>query len=176
MSAKRGIVCALYCVLLCCAVSAEPEVQSPSALLDHLAGNWILQGTIAGKQTTHDVQATWVLNHEYLQLHEVSREKNGNGTAAYEAIIYIEWDAKTRQYNCLWLDSTSGGGLSSPDEIAHAKEGENAIPFIFGLSASDQIHTTFSYDKTADTWRWLIENIVNGKAKQFADVKLSRVR
>jgi hypothetical protein len=30
-------------------------------LLDHLAGQWILQGTIAGKRTTHDVQVEWVL-------------------------------------------------------------------------------------------------------------------
>ncbi len=171
----RGMVCVLCSVLFCCSVSAEPEMPSaPTALLNHLAGTWILRGTIAGKPTTHDVEATWVLNHEYLQLHEISREKNAGGGPAYEAIIYIGWDAKTQQYACLWLDSTSGDGLSS-GVIARANPAGDSIPFIFPLSASDQIRTTFSYDKAADTWQWLIDNVANGKTQRFADVRLNRV-
>ncbi len=147
----------------------------PTALLDHLAGKWILQGTIAGKPTTHDVQAAWVLHHEYLQLHEISREKSASGSPAYEAIVYIGWDAKARQYTCLWLDSTSGEALST-EVIGRANPSGDSIPFIFAASASDQIQTTFRYDKVADTWQWLIDNVVNGQTQHFADVKLSRAR
>jgi hypothetical protein len=134
-----------------------------------------LHGTIAGKPTTHDVHAEWVLGHEYLQLREISREKNTSGSPAYEAIVYIEWDAKSHEYNCLWLDSTSGGGLS-PEGIAHASPAENSIPFIFILSSTDQIHTTFSYDKATDAWQWLIDNAVNGRTQRFANVTLTRAR
>ena len=170
----RAMVCGLCCVLLCGAVAAAVEMPSgPAALLDHLAGTWILQGTIAGKPTTHDVQAAWVLNHEYLELHETSREKNAAGAPAYYAIIYIGWDAQAQQYVCLWLDSTSGDGLAS-GVMARATPAGNSIPFIFTLSASNQIHTTFSYDKAAGTWQWLIDNLVNGKTQRFADVKLTR--
>lgn len=105
-----GLVLRIFCVFLCvlsCWVC--PAAQNPAALpvelLDHLTGSWMLQGTIAGKRTTHDVQATWVLNSEYMQLHEISREKNTSGNAAYEAIVYIGWDVKAQQYACLWLDS-----------------------------------------------------------------------
>src|SRR5579872_4632366 len=42
------------------AFGQQPTFHDP--LLDHLAGNWVLQGTIAGKETTHDVEAAWVLN------------------------------------------------------------------------------------------------------------------
>lgn len=86
---------------------------APAALLNHLTGVWSLRGTIAGKPTIHDVQAGWVLNHEYVQLQEISRETNASGNPAYEAIVYIGWDAKAEQFVCLWLDSTSGDGLSS---------------------------------------------------------------
>src|SRR6266568_5078473 len=65
----------------------EPARKDP--LLDHLAGNWILQGTIAGHETTHDIESEWVLNHEYLRIHEASREKNAQGQPAYEAIVFI---------------------------------------------------------------------------------------
>ena len=155
--------------------SGRNEPLAPDALLNRLAGTWVLHGTIAGKQTTHDVHAEWVLDHEYLQLHETSHEKTASGKAAYEAIVYLEWDAKSQQYRCLWLDSTSGGGLS-PEGIAHGSPSGDSIPLIFKLSATDQIHTTFSYNKTSDTWQWLIDNVANSRTQRFANVTLNRAR
>ena len=105
----------------------EPTHRDP--LLDRLAGSWILQGTIGGHETTHDVESEWVLNHEYLRLHEISREKNAQGQPAYEAIIFIEWDESAKEYRCLWLDSTGGGGLAVP--IAEGKRGNDQIEFAF---------------------------------------------
>lgn len=67
----------------------QSQPSDPSSLLDHLAGNWVLRGKIAGKQTTHDVQGHWILRHEYLELHEISREKNSQGEPAYEATILV---------------------------------------------------------------------------------------
>jgi hypothetical protein len=125
---KRFLTVGVSLVMLSLFVSAQPQPASmqtvapavpDETLLDHLTGNWILHGTIAGKETTHDVDSEWVLNHEYVRIHEVSREKNGAGQPAYEAIVYIAWDAAAKEYLCLWLDSTSGGGLSGP--IAHGK-------------------------------------------------------
>lgn len=172
----RWIVCALCLVMVCCPTWAESAMPvTVAALLNHLAGAWVLRGTIAGKPTVHDIQAMWVLNHEYLQIHEISREKDAGGGAAYEAIIYIGWDAKARQYTCLWLDTTSGEGLSS-GVIARANPAGDSIPFLFPMSASDQIHTTFIYDKTSDSWQWLIDDVANGKSQRFADVKLSQAR
>ena len=37
----------------------QPGFQDP--LLDLLAGNWVMTGTIAGAETTHDIVAEWVL-------------------------------------------------------------------------------------------------------------------
>jgi len=172
----RVAVCALCSFLICGSVSAEPEMPTAAAaLLSHLAGTWMLRGTIAGKQATHDVHAAWVLNGEYLQVHEISREKNAKGAPAYEAIIYIGWDAKAQQYVCLWLDSTSGDGLSS-GVIARANPAGDTIPFIFTTSASDQINTTFSYDKATGTWQWLIDNVENRQTHRFANVRLTWAR
>ena len=176
MIRTRMVVLALCSMLVGCSVAAEPGMPSSAMeLLNQLRGTWVLRGTIAGKPTTHDIQAAWVLNHEYLQLHETSRERNAGGGPAYEAIIYIGWDSKARQYTCLWLDSTSGEGLST-EVIGRANQAEDAIPFVFRLSPADQIQTTFRYDKSTDSWQWLIDNVVNGNSKLFADVKLSRRR
>jgi len=68
-------------------------------LLDHLPGNWVLQGTIAGKDTTHDVTAEWVLGHQYVRIHEVSREKNSQGLPAHEAMVLPQYPAYERMAN-----------------------------------------------------------------------------
>ncbi|HLK31482.1 MAG TPA: hypothetical protein VKT29_00250 [Terriglobales bacterium] len=85
------------------AIAQQPPVNS--LLLDHLAGNWVLRGTIAKRQTVHDVQAEWVLGHRYLRIHEVSREKNSKGQAQYEAMIFIARNETPKpHYACVWLD------------------------------------------------------------------------
>src|SRR3984885_10102410 len=161
-----------FLIMASFSVSAQQPTQR-DPLLDHLAGSWILQGTIAGHETTHDIESEWVLGHEYLRLHEISREKNAQGQPAYEAIIFIEWDASSSQYKCLWLDSTGGGGLSAP--IALGKRGNDEITFLFRDKDKDSgVDTTFAYSKGADTWSWLIDNEDAGKLTSFARVKLTR--
>jgi hypothetical protein len=155
------------------ASAQEPTRKDP--LLDRLTGSWTLQGTIAGHETTHDIESEWVLNHEYLRPHETSREKNAQGQPAYEAIVFIEWDESSNEYKCLWLDSTSGGGLSAP--IAQGKRGNDEITFLFRDKDKDKdsgVHTTFVYSKGTDTWSWLIDNEDGGKLTSFAKVKLTR--
>jgi hypothetical protein len=176
---------AIFALLFAASLSApaqEPTHKDP--LLDRLTGSWILQGTIAGHETTHDIESEWVLNHEYLRFHETSREKNAQGQPAYEAIVFIEWDKSSNQYQCLWLDSTAGGGLSAP--IAHGKRGIDEITFLFRDKDKDDkdkdkdkdkdsgVQTTFAYNKGADTWSWLIDNESAGKLTSFARVKLTR--
>jgi hypothetical protein len=158
-----------------CALAASAQSQSadPVQLLDHLAGNWVLTGTIAGKQTTHDVEASWLLRREYLEIHEVSREKDGTGAPAYEAIVLVSWDAKANQYACLWMDSTAGGALTS-SVTCRAMPAVDSIPFVFILSPSESLHTTFRYRKAADQWQWTIDDEKNGKTERFADVELAR--
>lgn len=167
------VSCFLLLAVVCSA--QRPAVTTDLQLLDRLAGNWVLQGTIAGKQTTFDVHADWVLNREYLRMHEISREKNSNGNPAYEAIVFISWDAKAQEYVCLWLDSTEGGGLSAQG-LGHGKRSGSSIPFLFTVNPSDLVRNTFTYDDSTDTWVWLIDNIINGKVSRFANVKLSKNR
>jgi hypothetical protein len=153
--------------------SARSQSPTPTELLDRLAGDWVLQGTIAGKQTTHDVQARWVLRREYLQIHEVSREKDSKLEPAYEAIVLVSWDAKTSQYACLWMDSTAGGALTSPVTCRGVPTGDS-IPFLFTLSPSESLHTTFRYRSATGTWQWTIDDEKDGKTERFADAELTR--
>jgi hypothetical protein len=111
-------------------VSQQPALdEQPLDLLDHLAGKWTLNGRLGTKQTVHDVEADWVLNKGYLRLHEISRERDHRGKPSYEALVFLAWESKSRQYSCLWLDSTAPGGLSNP--MAHGVQAGSSIP-LFG--------------------------------------------
>lgn len=151
----------------------QSDTGAAASLMNHLAGSWTMRGTLGGKQTIHDVEANWVLKREYLQLHEVSREHGADGVPAYEAIVVLGWYVKTREFMCLWLDNTAGGGLS-PQGIAHGRQSGDAIPLVFTLSQRESLHTTFAYNRSADAWRLTIDDVTDGRSQRFGDVTLTR--
>jgi hypothetical protein len=108
------------------AMAQQAPVNSP--LLDHLAGKWLLQGTVGKQPVTHDFDAEWVLQNHYLRFREVSREKNDKGEPEYEATVFVGWNEKTRQYACVWMD-VYGGATS--ESIGLATPQENELAFVF---------------------------------------------
>jgi hypothetical protein len=167
---KLLAVVAFSLALSALAVSQAPQPTFHDELLDHFQGSWVLQGTIAGKETTHDLTNDWVLNHQYFRIHEVSREKNAQGNPAYEAMVILGWDPPTSRYFAIWLDVWGGFGKAT---VGYAPRSGDEIRFLFNDGKSD-FHTTFLYDRKADTWEWRMDNEENGKLKPFARVKLTR--
>ena len=158
--------------LLCVPAMAQ-EQGFQDELIDKMAGNWVMKGMIAGGEVTHDITAEWVLSHQYLSFHEVSREKEENGELAYEAIVFVGWDEPSGQYACLWLDSTGGGGLGA-QAIGHAKPDGDVLAFLFNTGDGGFFHTTFVYNRDGDTWDWLMDMESEGKRLPFARVSLTR--
>jgi len=143
-------------------------------LLERLAGTWVLRGTLAGKTTTHDVTVEWMLGHQYLRLQERARELDARGQSQYEALVLLGWDAAAGAYQCLWLDTTGGGGLA-PQSIGLGKRTGEAIPFQFRERDGRLSFTnTFAYDQAADAWTWALDNVQDGKAIPFGRVRLTR--
>jgi hypothetical protein len=101
------LLCGDGCLFVASQISAQtPRQLRPDPLLDCPAGEWVLDGRIAGRATIHDVRARWVLNSEYLEVREVSRERAADGQLSYDAIIYLVRDPRNRVYTALWLDHT----------------------------------------------------------------------
>jgi hypothetical protein len=161
----------IFAVLFVSAAAAQrPAVNSP--LLDHLAGDWVLQGTIAGKQTTHDVTAEWVANHQYLRLHEVSRERASDGKPQYDAFVHIGWNEQSKSYSIIWLDNFWG---INPESIGTAAPSENELLFVWkDDKGAVSFRNDFLYDSKTDSWLWKMDNVVNGLNKPFGTVKLTR--
>jgi hypothetical protein len=169
-SAAR-LAAGLMCVTMSMAAAAQqPPVNSP--LLDHLAGSWVLRGTIAGRKTTHSLKAQWVLGHHYLQIHELAREKNSSGAPQYEATIFVGMNDKSKQYSCIWLD---GFWYIEPEAIGLAAAQASEIPFVWtDEKGKPSFANDFVYHPESDSWEWRMDNVENGVSKPFGRVTLTR--
>ena len=166
----------IFLLVLIPTVSAFSQTTAVNdSLLDHMVGKWILQGTIGGQETTHDIIADWVLGHQYIQIKETSREKDSEGKPSYDAIVFITWEQKLNLFTCLWLDNTGNGGLS-PHAAGHENQKGDSLEFVFRITDSNTFHTTFLYDKKSDSWQWQMDNKENNVMQPFARVKLTKVK
>ena len=152
--------------------AAPAQLATQGTVLDHLAGDWVMTGTIAGDPVVHDVDADWVLAGHYLRFHDFSREREESGERAYEATVFIGWDAQAESFVCLWLDVTGGEGLAN-GVLGYAAAVGDTIPFFFDVGEY-AIHNTFVYHRGSDTWEWKVVNEAGGERSEFAHVTLAR--
>jgi hypothetical protein len=156
------------------AVSQDVMQPAHAALMERMVGEWLMTGTIAGDEVTHDVDAEWILQRRYVRLHEVSRERREDGELAYEAWIHIAWDAGNEQYVVMWLDNTETTNFAS-EGVGRGRLDGDRIPFVWRFADGSGIRNTFEYDRENDTWSWTIDNVDDsGGSAPFARLNLER--
>jgi hypothetical protein len=165
---SRPLLALLLCALPLAAWADAPPVDGPNVsfqdpLLDRMVGHWTVSGTLLGKPVTQTVDAVWILNHQFFQIHEV-----GGG---YEAMPMIGYDHMSERYVAHWLDvfggrfsETLGYGAKTGDEIAFVFEYPDA-PF----------RTRFIWDGAHAQWHWeMTQKDATGKWTPFADMTLTK--
>jgi hypothetical protein len=93
------------------------------------------------------------MNHQYVRIHETSRERNAAGEPAYDAFVFIGWNVRLKQYACVWLDVYGG---ASPESIAYADPDKDKMMFLFKAPDED-FHTTFAYDEQTHSWKMTMD-------------------
>ncbi len=152
----------------------DSVAPKPDSLLDKLEGEWVMTGTVAEEEVTHDVYVDRILKRQYVRIHELSREKDADGEPAYEAWIHIAWDNEKSEYVVMWLDNTATTNFA-PEGVGHGKPDGDRIPFIWKSADGTGIHNTFKYDRSTETWTWDIDNVDKSlKASPFARLTLKR--
>lgn len=152
----------------------DSVTSNPSSVLDKLEGEWVMTGTVANEEVTHDVRVDRILKRQYVRIHELSREKDADGEPDYEAWIHIAWDQENAEYVVMWLDNTAATNFA-PEGVGHGKPDGDRIPFMWKSADGSGIHNTFKYDRASDIWTWQIDNIDKSKkASPFARLTLKR--
>jgi hypothetical protein len=164
---------ALLVFVLIPAVRAQDTPPAPDGrqhslqdeLLRQMAGRWKLSGAIRGKNVEHSVEAQWVLNHQFLQVHE----KDAATPPAYEAIVMIGYDNVSERYVAHWID-IFGGRVS--ETLGYGGRTGDQIEFVFEYP-DGPFHTIFRRMSDKKQWQWQMrtKNDV-GKWVEFANLTL----
>jgi hypothetical protein len=141
-------------------------------LLDNLQGHWTLKGTIAGHPGDAELEADWVLNHQFLKAHEKGTTAIP-GRPPYEAEVYIGYDNASERYLAHWID-IYGGRFS--ETLGFGTRSGNSIKFVFEYP-DGPFHNTFAWNPDSRTWRFLLEQKTNvGKWSVFSDRIAAKVK
>src|SRR5437588_1635940 len=132
----------LSILLLLASARLPAQALSPDSLFDRLIGHWVLRGTIARHATTHDVTFDWILGREYVQMHEVSRERAADGAPAYEAVVLFGRDPRSGEYAWHWLDNTAASAFD-PQGIGRGTVAGDSVPFGFLYTPTDGFLNNF---------------------------------
>jgi hypothetical protein len=115
----------------------------------------------------------WMLGREYVQMHEVSRERAASGTPAYEAVVLFGRDPRSGEYACLWMDNTAASAFD-PQGTGRGTVTGDSVHFVFHYTQTTGFHTTFVYSRATDSWQWHMDNDSLGVRRPFARVTLTR--
>lgn len=140
-------------------------------LAGHMAGTWKVEGQVVGNAAHHEMRVEWVLNHQFLRLHEKTSSDAPASERPYEAIWFLGYDTVSARYVLHLLD-VYGGRFS--ETLGYGTRDGNQIRFVFEYP-DGPFHTTFVWNPEKATWEWLMEQKdKSGKWLQFADLKLSK--
>lgn len=86
------------------ASAAAPVARDP--FLAELAGKWLFTGTVHGEHVDYVGRGRWVLGNGWLRLNLLDAGK----PPAYEADVYLGYDATAGDYIAHWLDRFGAAG------------------------------------------------------------------
>lgn len=164
----------VFWVAVLSSVAQQASVDGPKhilhdELLENMLGSWRLNGKIAGRQVEHTVDTDWVLNHQFLRLHE--KEVATTDKLPYEAIVMIGYDNASERYAAHWMD-IFGGRFS--ETLGYGKRSDSQIEFVFEYP-DGPFHTIFRWDAGSQHWQWLMrQKNEAGQWTDFADATLTR--
>jgi hypothetical protein len=149
----------------------QTSTEWPNDLVDHMTGTWKLEGQVMGRDARHEVQAEWVLNHQFLRIHEKTDASAPGSEKWYEATWFLGYDPVSERYVLHLLD-VFGGRFS--ETLGYGERDGNAIRFVFEYP-DGPFHTTYRWSPEKDTWQWLMEQKdKDGQWTNFADLRLTR--
>lgn len=178
---RRACFCLLVCSLTCLCPSlsvaqdalgldgVRHSFQDP--LLELMMGNWKVTGKVMNRSAEHTIQAEWVLNHQFLRIHEKDETPATQDNVPYEAIIMVGHDNASDRYVAHWTD-VYGGRFS--ETLGYGTRTENEIQFVFEYP-DGPFHTTFRWKPDSKQWEWLMKaKDKSGGWIEFADLSLIR--
>ena len=121
-----------------------------------------------GQPVIHAMDAAWVLNHQFLRLHEIDNSK----PPAYEADAYIGYDNMSERYVIHWID-VFGGRVD--ETLGYGHRTGNSIRFVFEYPDAP-FSSTLTWKPAEQRWHFVLESKnKRGKWENFGTLELAPV-
>ena len=130
-----------------------------------------MNGELMGQPATHTVQAKWILNHRFLEIHECGPPDPKTAKPQYEAMPMIGCDNLSERYVVHRIDVF---GRRFSETLGCGKRVGSQIDFIFEYPDSP-FRTNFIWDATRGEWHCqMTQKNTSGQWTTFADLTLSQ--
>lgn len=161
----------LIFVLLFASVAFPQDVKQlpifQDDLLDHLVGKWDATGTVHGRPSTQTFEADWVLNHQFLHIHEKSVENVTGTNVPFEALLVIGYDKTSKRYVSHFMNVFGGGRLG---EFVYGQRSDNEIKFEANFEGR-QGYVRCIWQPESKTWHY-VNGVENAKGEWGVTVDL----
>jgi hypothetical protein len=147
------------------AAKDSPDAQLHDDLLDHLVGKWNVSAVVHGQKFSLDREAEWVLNHQYVRIHEKSREVVPWLKVPFERTIFIGYNHRTGRYVLHEVNVHGGDVLQEPEGFAYASRAGNALTIDHKNGAEVVARARWTWNPDSATWRFQAGRVVDGNEK-----------
>ncbi len=164
----RALLVLLCAALLPDVVAAQPPATR-DAFLSRLAGSWDMTGTLRGKPVHQRGEGAWVLGDGWLCFTIIDLSV----PPAYQASVYLGFDARGGDYVAHWLDQFGAAGARVVG-TGHGDEHTLVLSFPYPEGA---FRDTFVIQPDAQRGTLLLESQqTDGHWSTFASYQLSRLK
>lgn len=150
------------------------NVNGPNAifqddLLDRLVGKWKVTGTVHGSPSTQTLDAEWVLNHQFLRIHQKSAESVAGTNVPYEGVFFIGYDDESNRY-IAHLMNVFGGRDS--ETLGYGQRNVNEIKLVF-TSLDATVASSFTWKPKSGVWD-LVSTLESPKVEPILELRAIR--
>ncbi|HEY5749449.1 MAG TPA: hypothetical protein VIU12_25450 [Chryseolinea sp.] len=169
-------------IFFCCLIASASLAQNTKDttdglfqddLLEHFVGQWNVSSIAHGKifkQT--DLDATWVMNHQYLRIHLQGTEIVPWLGIPIEVLYFIGYNHHAKRY--IVHELTVLGGDQPNGGFCYADRDGNELKLVhkFPAPADTAIVQRFTWEPASGSWRMVSRLEISGKEEEpFLDLK-----
>jgi len=139
--------------------------------LDRLVGSWTLTGNMGSTELRQKVNARWVIQGQFLEVHCLEEGSVTQDQPLYEAVYMLGYDSQSEEYSMHLFDTF---GASYALTVGVGKRRGDSIEFLFEYP-NGLFSNTYTWNQEAGVWEMLLsQQEENGEWKEFAKKVLTR--
>jgi hypothetical protein len=123
-------------------------------LLNNFVGKWDVDATVHGQKFTLYREAEWVMDHQYLRIHETSHQVIPWLNIPFERTIFIGYNHLSKRYVVYELTVHGASGLLQPEGFSYGERSGNELKVVIKKGSEPFIIQRFTWEPESKLWRF----------------------